>query len=145
NVFRAYVKAGRHKDGRRYRSYRDIARELNGIVGKSTLARWMAQDFPEVAARLAAGREDDKRESDLGSTQRSRYELILPHVEQITAAAGALPSDDRQRLAQRLTEAAVEVVGEATPWEPEAFDLWTRGCQRQGALLRPRPVRKLGG
>lgn len=63
-AFRAYVGAGGHLDrhhsgGGRGRpptttkSYRVIAGELGGTVGHSTISRWMKEDFPQVAAKLA--------------------------------------------------------------------------------------------
>lgn len=58
-VFRAYVRAGqcRKRQGKAkgpLKSYREIAAELGGVVSYSAVRRWMMQDFPRVAAQMAA-------------------------------------------------------------------------------------------
>lgn len=51
-VFRAFVKAGKHRKDRRYLSYRDMAIELGGIRAHTTLRNWMKQDFPKIAKAM---------------------------------------------------------------------------------------------
>lgn len=49
NVFRAYVKAGRHrKSPHRYKSYREISEELHGIGGHTTVRSWMKKFYPKI-------------------------------------------------------------------------------------------------
>lgn len=53
-MFRAYVKAGKHRRGRGgFKSYRDIALDLNGIRTHVTIYRWMQRDFPRTAQRMS--------------------------------------------------------------------------------------------
>ncbi len=51
-VFRAYVRAKKHRDDNgRLKSFRVIAGELGGLVGYTTVRNWMRQDFPKIAAK----------------------------------------------------------------------------------------------
>ena len=51
-VFRAYVEAGEHRKGRRgFKSAREMARELQGIVSHVYVPVWMKQDSPGYSSR----------------------------------------------------------------------------------------------
>ncbi|MHB1214090.1 MAG: hypothetical protein ACYCY9_03795 [Thiobacillus sp.] len=59
NVLRAYIKAGKHKEGRRIvLTYRDISAELGIKIG--TLHRWMEADHPHTFR--AMGKDDNHTE-----------------------------------------------------------------------------------
>ena len=47
-VFRAYVRSGRHNHGGKYKSYREIAKELGGLAQYTTIRSWMEKDFRRV-------------------------------------------------------------------------------------------------
>jgi hypothetical protein len=47
-VFKAYVQAGNHKQGKKYKSYRVIAEELGGIAQHTTIRGWMEKDFKRI-------------------------------------------------------------------------------------------------
>ena len=49
-VFAAYVKAGRHRKGDEFRSYRDIGKDMGR--DHKTIIAWMKADFPSEAARM---------------------------------------------------------------------------------------------
>jgi hypothetical protein len=117
-VFRRYVQTKQHQDGQHFKSYRDIARELHGIAGKSSLQRWMEIDFPKVAAKMNSGRLAET--SSDANTKHTRYfQTAVEHLEQIVAAAPALGEEERRRLADQLSE-AVPKIRTATPWtQPE--------------------------
>lgn len=57
-VFRAYIKAGEHRTGmigrNKIKSARQMAKELQGIVGDKQLAVWMQKDFPSVYRLMSA-------------------------------------------------------------------------------------------
>lgn len=54
-MFRVYIKAGRHRKHRRglFKSYREMGEELG--IPKSTLAEWTRRDAPALAKALAKG------------------------------------------------------------------------------------------
>ena len=49
-VFALYVEAGHHRNGRRVKSYREMAADLGGFRPHTTIRNWMKQDFPAIAA-----------------------------------------------------------------------------------------------
>ena len=123
-VFKRYVQTkqhlepvltGRHKDRVRWRlkSYRGIARDLHGIVGKSTVQRWMERNFPKIAEQMASGREATTK--DIVRKHTNYFEEATAHLEQIIAVARALEEEERRELARRLNEAMSKVIT-AAPW-----------------------------
>ena len=99
-VFRRYVQTGRNLEGRKLKSYRDIAGDLHGIAGKSTLQRWMELDFPKVAEKMSTGLP---AKSAVPQTDHSMfYQRAVAHLEQIIAAAPTLDEDERRLLAEQL-------------------------------------------
>jgi hypothetical protein len=125
-VFKAYVQTGQHRAGRKFRTYREIAADLNGIADKSTIQRWMRSNFPGVADRMATGRAATTEwAAEAEGRQRSRlYKEAVKHLDQITSRAPALRKKEQKELAQRLAEAAEEVL-KAKAWtvEDEGSDL----------------------
>lgn len=127
-VFKRYVQTkqhlepvltGRNKDRvrRRLKSYRDITRELHGIVGKSTVQRWMERNFPKIAEQMASGREATTKDTVRKHTHY--FETATAHLDQIVAVAPALQEEERQQLVDKLNEAISKVIT-AAPWtEPE--------------------------
>lgn len=116
-VFRRYVQTEQHREGRRLKSYRDIARNLHGIAGKSSLQRWMESDFPLIAARMATGRP--AKTGNVITKHTQHFQTAVEHLDQIVAVAPALEEEERQQLADRLKEAMSKVIT-AAPWtEPE--------------------------
>jgi transposase-like protein len=121
DVFRRYIETGQHLEGRQLKSYREIARELHGIAGKSTLQRWMREHFPEIAARMATGRPA-KTELPAQEQQTHRYQQAKLYLQQIVAGAPAFEEHERQSMAEQLKEAADKVLT-AMPWTaPEPTD-----------------------
>ncbi|TAZ82896.1 hypothetical protein ELH72_06330 [Rhizobium ruizarguesonis] len=62
NVFRAYIMAKKHRKGRgnAVKSAREMEKDLNGIVSRHQLPKWMQSDFPAIfAAMNGNGLEDD--------------------------------------------------------------------------------------
>ncbi len=109
-VFRTYVITGRNKEGpRRYKSYRDIATDLNGIVGKSTLQRWMEQEFPEIAARMGRDRRSTSELPETKGKGSVSYQEATAYLEQIIARARGMDGSEREALAERLALAAASV------------------------------------
>ena len=100
-MFRVYLKAGRHRGRRRgqFKSYREMAAELG--IPKSTLAAWTLQDAPSLARTLSDGNR-------FGGYNRGGAREVLPerwlYLEAHRAldlAAAAIPgvADAEQRWA----------------------------------------------
>jgi hypothetical protein len=120
-VFRRYVDTKQHRDGRKFKSYRDIARELHGLAGKSTLQRWMADDFPSIAAKMATGRPAETAAPPTDNAT-PYFRQACAHVEQIVAAAPAMHEGERRQLVEQLNEAVSKILT-AAPWtEPEQME-----------------------
>jgi len=124
-MFRAYITSRAHhmEIGRarriRLKSYREMEEELG--LPKSTLARWMRQDFPAVARSLAerdgspAGMRGGKR------TGAKLNSLASSARKSLDAAAAAIPgvteATDRFELLQKA-RAIVEILEHGPLEEP---------------------------
>ena len=63
-VFRRFIKAGKHRSQEKrrvYKSYREMAKEIGGIP-HTTIRNWMKSDFPKVYAAIGKGRVVDKED-----------------------------------------------------------------------------------
>jgi hypothetical protein len=79
-VFRAYVKAGKHRKGKgRVKSSRDIAAELQGMVAHATVLMWMGKDFPAVYRQMRGSEESPKGKG--GLPERSPDESLTAHIQ----------------------------------------------------------------
>ena len=58
-LFVSYVRGQFNRDGHRYKSYREIARELN-LIPHQTIARWMKSDFSAIAKRMSKEHGDEE-------------------------------------------------------------------------------------
>lgn len=130
-VFRCFVKTGRHRAKRGYKSYRDIAWELKGLAGKSTLQRWMQLDFPKIARRMNDGREDAASvketpaerpstpfEDAMGDLQETLKELSGKMRSDACPTARHLFALAARRAAERLEAEAVK----GAVWAPDRDD-----------------------
>jgi hypothetical protein len=70
-VFRAYIKAGEYIEGRKPKSYREIARDLGGLKSPKTIWHWMKADFPR---RFDAMRRFDEGHAPGDSTMKYEEE-----------------------------------------------------------------------
>lgn len=116
NVFRAYVRSGQHRDGVRFKSYRQIASDLAHQVGHTTVRNWMQQDFPAVSSAMggaepvaeAGGLRDAPAITPLFRAKAS--------VDQAAAEARRLSPEERRELLDHMQRVAAQVAG-ALPWE----------------------------
>lgn len=51
-AFKQFIDGGGHLRGKRFKSYREIAQELQGIGGHTTIRNWMINDFPRIAQKM---------------------------------------------------------------------------------------------
>ncbi|WP_156823369.1 hypothetical protein [Woodsholea maritima] len=119
-VFRAYVKAKRHRKGKSgLKSYREIAKELPGLK-KSTLNDWMRQDFPSVAAAMR--KKNSEPENGAGGLQDHHQKTLANkaqhHANQIQAIAPELDKDQRESLGLTL-KGTLERLG--VPWVKDEY------------------------
>lgn len=117
-VFKAYVGSGHHRDGVRFRSYREIAIDLASHVSYSTIRNWMEQDFPAVFAAMG-GAEPIPEAGGLRDAPRTITPLsrAKASLDQAAAEARRLSPEDRQELLEHLRQVE-KLVAEAQPWEP---------------------------
>ncbi len=68
-LFKCYVSGQFNKDGERYKSYREIGRDLS-LVTHQTISNWMHKHFPSVASRMSKELGDEGQPSAQGSMSR---------------------------------------------------------------------------
>jgi uncharacterized ParB-like nuclease family protein len=122
-VFRAYVHARQHRlPGSGLKSYREIAKELGGVVSYGTIRNWCERDFPRLFREMA-GADDLKGSGGLkppSPTSPARQAVF--NLEQALAASRGVKC---QRERGELLEEARRVVAEIEaggPWEPPQSD-----------------------
>lgn len=82
NAFKQFIKGGGHKkDGGRLKSYREIAADLHGIGGHTTIRNWMFKHFPRIARQYG----DDKP-----GNRGADVPAINPEAERAKAIVTAL-------------------------------------------------------
>lgn len=111
-VFRAYVKARRYRaEGGGLKSYRDIARDLGGLVSYTTVRNWMARDFPKVFQRMGGGEPTSGGD---GVPKVSAEEQFAAEAHEALrrvtlASRGITSADSRGALVQHLEDVLTQV------------------------------------
>jgi hypothetical protein len=113
-VFKAYVKAGEYKTGRKLKSYRQIAEDLQGQVAHTTARLWMERHFKKIYEAMG-----DKVRSGNGEAtqppinQNAHYAAEAAYaVENVSALANLLTDPgSRYMLIKRLEEVLSEMKG----------------------------------
>lgn len=118
-MFKAYVRARQHYDAKgRLKSYRDIASEIGGTRGHTTIRNWMISDFPKIAQ--AMGGAEPAGEGGLVPVPHPEEEVLdagLRGVANAAAAARSLRDPIRRgQLINKLTN-ALTVAQEGGPYE----------------------------
>ncbi|WP_027161180.1 hypothetical protein [Mesorhizobium sp. WSM1293] len=125
-VFKAYVKAGKHKKpGKkshavRVKSAREMERELGGIISARTVPVWMRRDFPavwklmkEAGDVIETGAEFGKPDPDDHYASNTKQAL-----QQVLANLRAVKGPEvRKELLQAIAKAAAEAARIATGTE----------------------------
>ncbi|MFG1313347.1 ParB/RepB/Spo0J family partition protein [Xanthobacter autotrophicus] len=117
SVFRAYVGSSHHRDGVRFKSYRDIAADLAHHVQHTTVRNWMRQDFPAVFAAMGGGEPAEEAGGARDIPTISPLSRAKASLDQAVAEARRLSAEDRRALLEHLREAEKRLA-EAAPWEP---------------------------
>ncbi|RWA93343.1 hypothetical protein [Mesorhizobium sp.] len=122
-VFRAYVKAGRHKKpGKksyavRVKSAREMERELGGIISARTVPVWMRRDFPAVWKLMKEAGDVVETGSEFGKPDPDDYYAsnTKEALQQVLANFRAVKAPDVQKgLLQAIAKAAAEAAQMAT-------------------------------
>jgi hypothetical protein len=124
-VFKRYVRAGHHRTGRRFKSYRDIARELGGMRSYTTIRNWTRRYFPAVYR--AMGGEGDERpfEPEKLTLAKQQEHLRATAVAALKEARNVLPGIKCPEVRGELVaeaEAIVREIREGGPWVPPSAD-----------------------
>jgi len=125
-VFRAYVRARRHREGRRSKTYQQITDDLGGVVALTTIRNWMQRDFPSVFR--AMGRKEDEIPKGTGGhrpghlTIRTPYGIASTALGEALAAFRGIPDPHDAAQIVRKTRELLEELETAGPWK-DAEDL----------------------
>lgn len=113
-VFMAFVRAGKHRTRKGYRSYREMGASLG--ISKSTLARWMHKYFPNIAANMGGG--DVAAPGGLRDAPElpSPTDEAVSEVKRLQALAMSLPPDGKRRVSSALRD-LVAILGKRDPLE----------------------------
>lgn len=126
-VFKAYVRAGQHRKGRRgVKSSREIADELNGIRSHATILKWMGQDFPRIRGMMrqdapdygsgaAAAEKPTDHESHM-------IEETLGHLEEARKLCRGVTDPVRRGELITQAEAIIAAMKAQGDWVPPAPD-----------------------
>ncbi|MCH8180538.1 MAG: hypothetical protein IIA02_12255 [Proteobacteria bacterium] len=111
-VFKAYVRARKHRTREGYRSYREMAADLG--TPKSTLARWMHKHFHSIASRM--GGEEGTAPGGLRERPEppSLSDEVLAEVKRVKGVALSLPPEEKRRVHAALRE-LLEDLGKPEP------------------------------
>lgn len=77
-LFKAYINGNHHKVGRKYKSYREIAKDLN-LVTYQTLHTWMQKDYPAIATRMRIEHKEDS-ESPSSASGTGHTLAVMPDL-----------------------------------------------------------------
>lgn len=113
-AFKAFIKGKGHvKDGGKFKSYREIALDLHGMGGHTTIRNWMIKHFPRIARQIGGENPGNSRaEAPRIDPERERAKQV---GEWIGNAAQLLPAvkdpellHDLHRQVTQLLEAFKE-------------------------------------
>jgi len=122
-VFRAFVRAGRHRQkGRKgpFKSYREIATELGGRVAHSTIRNWMRRYFRTTWVAMGTGDDAPRAKGGLRDRRTKPDQFLVRETEEalefvLAGLSGIEDPEARftilkkvQEIARRLETAGVK-------------------------------------
>jgi hypothetical protein len=119
-VLKSYVRAKKHRRGTAFKSYREIATELGGAKGYTTIRNWMRQDFPSVFRAMSGADEPKNATEDHPVVIEPTLEMIAEgHLHDARLAMkGVTDPYDRGDLVVLLEEILAEA--KSVSWLPPA-------------------------
>ncbi|MCK8784255.1 hypothetical protein M0638_07675 [Roseomonas sp. NAR14] len=115
-AFRAFVRAGNLKDHRGHlRTLREVAQRF-GLVGHTTILRWLRKDFPQVARQYAGG-DGGGMAPDVRSRLPSFHDTAAECIAQAVAAARGVDCRHQRGKLVVALRGALEEVERAAPFE----------------------------
>ena len=99
-VFRAFIRAGKHRRGKNLIPYREIAKALHGVRAHTTIRNWMREDFPTIAEAYGPAEPHGNPGADATWAIPSTSDLsaALEHLHSLAAIRDALPTAQREAL-----------------------------------------------
>lgn len=117
-VFRAYIKAGKHKKNRDdLKSYRDMEADMNGAISYGSIRNWMKRYYPSIFRKMSG--QDDPPSGDGCPAKRIRTmkDETKEYLDMALAAFRGVESpEDRQELF-KMAERVVQAMGQDEPGE----------------------------
>ena len=108
-VFKAYVRAGEHKIGKRYKSYRQIAEDLQGQVVFNTVRNWMKAHFRKVYTAMGDKARSGNREAGPPPKDLNNHyaELAVQDINNVSALANLLTDPSSRNMLIEKMEAVL--------------------------------------
>ncbi|MGO4439714.1 hypothetical protein [Rhizobium sp. RAF56] len=130
NVFRAYVRAKRHRTGRgsAVKSAREMEKDLNGIVSRHQLPKWMQSDFPAIYAAMNGNGLEQGNDAEVkGPDMDEEYaKAARAALDEYMACMRAMKDSRKARQVLTVAAALVTEVSEAVTgkreWPRVAFE-----------------------
>jgi len=95
-VFKAMIKAGRHKQGNRLLSYRQLQELLGGLVPHTTIRHWMIKHFPKIARQYSGEAPVGARDTEGRDSDRAALTMARRAAEQALALVRGIRNPDRR-------------------------------------------------
>jgi len=117
SAFKTLIRAGRHRQGTRLLSYRELQDLLGGIVRHTTIRNWMIRHYPKIARQYSGeaveGSRGEPRDSDLAALMMARSAA----VEALTLVGG-IKNPARRGEAIAFVESALAHLKAGAKWTP---------------------------
>ena len=105
-TFQAFVRAGRHKNGERLLSYRQLQELMGGQVAHTTIRNWMIEHFPRIAGQYSSDGVEGSRDR-LRDDNAIALKLAKEAAEQIVSLVGGLDNPVQRGKAIAILEDAL--------------------------------------
>lgn len=111
-VFRAYIHARKHRHAdNSFKSYREIAAEIGGARGYTTIRNWMEKDFPSVF-RAMGGHDEGSEKQDAPKPTVTLGEIALSALSEARAAIAGVTDPEEVWEIVEVLETMLKVARE---------------------------------
>ena len=125
-AFAVYIGTRRHRDGKRFKSYREIAGELPGVGSHTALRLWMHRDYPAVARAMAKAYPGDEPPTNAGASWPAPDPIEFARegardaAGQIVAILNGLPAEHGRELYREIRQTLARVAELRAGWDDES-------------------------